>query len=89
MISVYRLNADGTVPDYVLDGGYFPFGVDGVPPQDWDLVGVTTAAAPGVPFPDVATLESYLVFIGGESWTNSDGSSADLAELASKVWARQ
>lgn len=88
MISVYRLNADGTVPGYVIDGGYFAHGAEGAAPQDWDLVGVTTAEAPGTPFADVAALQSYLVSIGGESWTDPDGEPLDLAAQAAAMWAR-
>lgn len=88
MISVYRLNSDGTVPDYVIDGGYFPHSAEGPAPQDWDLLGVTTEEAPGTPFADVDALEAYLVSIGGESWTNPDGSPVDLAAQAAVMWSR-
>lgn len=89
MISIYRLNADGTVPDYVVDGGYFPNATNGTPPQDWELVGVTTAEAPGTPFANVAALEAYLVSIGGEAWTDPLGAQVDLAALAATMWGRQ
>ena len=36
----YTLNTNGTVPDYVIDGGYFAVANGGVSPKDWDLVGV-------------------------------------------------
>lgn len=87
MISVYRLSTDGTVPAFVIDGGYFPHTVEGTPPQDLALVGVTTAEAPGTPFADAAALAAYLVSIGGEAWTDLDGNPMDLAAAADAVWA--
>lgn len=89
MISVYRLNPDGTVPDFVIDGGYFPHKVEGSAPQDWDLLGITTEEAPGTPFSDVDALEAYLISIGGESWTDFDGAPVDLVAQASWLWSRQ
>ena len=55
----YTLNADGTIPDYVTDGGYFAVANGGTTPQDWDLVGVATDAAPQTGFADEAALLAY------------------------------
>lgn len=87
-IITYTLEADGTVPVYILDGGYFPTPNDNPSPQDWTLVGVSTDAAPGQGFFDAAAIEAHLVSIGGESWTNPDGSPVDLAALAAVMWER-
>lgn len=89
MISVYRLNADGSVPEYVIDGGYFPHAIEGLPAQAWDLVGITTQEAPGAPLPDAAALESHLVSIGGDAWTDPSGNPVDLAAQAAWLWSRQ
>lgn len=36
----YTLNADGTIPDSIVDGGYFAVS-NGLPsPQDWTFMGV-------------------------------------------------
>jgi hypothetical protein len=42
----YTLNADGTIPDYVLDGGYLAVANASSSPQDLDLIGVATDDAP-------------------------------------------
>lgn len=87
-IITYTLEADGTVPVYILDGGYFPTPSGQASPRDWTLVGVSTDAAPGEGFFDAAAIETYLVSIGGESWTNPDGSPVDLAAQAAAMWER-
>lgn len=38
--ALYTLNADGTVPDCILDGGYHGVDSDSQPPQDYKFVGV-------------------------------------------------
>ena len=42
----YTLNSDGTIPDYVADGGYLAKSNGSASPQDYDLIGVATDAAP-------------------------------------------
>lgn len=39
---VYTLNVDGSIPDYVIDGGYLALNNGGTSPQDLDLIGVST-----------------------------------------------
>jgi hypothetical protein len=56
---VYNLNPDGTIPDYVIDGGYLVAPNDNLPPQDLDLIGVATDAAPQSGFVDEAELLTY------------------------------
>lgn len=36
----YTLTPEGTIPEYVVDGGYLAVANSGASPQDWDLVGV-------------------------------------------------
>jgi hypothetical protein len=56
---IYTLNSDGTVPDYVIDGGYWPFENNKISPQDFDLVGVATESAPQEGFANEAALLTY------------------------------
>ena len=37
----YNLEANGTIPTYIEDGGYYPKANGGNSPQDWDLIGAT------------------------------------------------
>jgi hypothetical protein len=55
----YTLNADGTVPSYVTDGGYFAVANNGTSPQDWDLIGVANDDAPQTGFANEAALLAY------------------------------
>lgn len=87
-IITYTLDADGTVPDFILDGGYFPSASDQESPQDWLLMGVASDTGPGDGFADAAAIESYLVSIGGETWTDPDGDPVDLAAQAASMWSR-
>ena len=56
---IYNLNADGTIPEYITDGGYFSLVNSNPSPQDLDLVGVATDAAPQTGFADEAALLAY------------------------------
>jgi len=56
---IYNLNADGTIPEYVTDGGYLATSNSNPSPQDLDLVGVATDAAPQSGFADEAALLAY------------------------------
>ena len=87
-IITYTLEADGTVPGYVIDGGYFPTPSGDPSPQDLTLMGAAEDTAPGDGFADAAAIQTYLVSIGGESWTNPDGSPVDLAARAAAMWAK-
>jgi hypothetical protein len=55
----YTLNADGTIPDYVTDGGYLAAVNASASPQDLDLVGIATDAAPQTGFANEAALLAY------------------------------
>ena len=55
----YTLNADGTIPDYVTDGCYLAAVNASASPQDLDLVGVATDAAPQTGFANEAALLAY------------------------------
>jgi hypothetical protein len=55
----YTLNADGTIPDYVTDGGYLAAANASASPQDLDLIGVATDAAPQTGFANEAALLAY------------------------------
>jgi hypothetical protein len=57
---IYNLNADGTIPEYVTDGGYLATSNGNSSPQDLDLVGVATDTAPQSGFTDEAALLTYV-----------------------------
>jgi hypothetical protein len=55
----YTLNTDGTIPEYVIDGGYFAVANGGVSPKDWDIVGVANDDSLQTGFADEAALLAY------------------------------
>lgn len=55
----YTLNANGTIPEYVTDGGYFAVSNGGTSPKDLTLVGVANDDAPQTGFVNEAALLTY------------------------------
>lgn len=55
----YTLNLDGTIPNYIIDGGYLAVTNSNPTPQDWDLIGVATDEASEVGFATEADLLKY------------------------------
>jgi hypothetical protein len=64
---VYTLNPDGSIPDYVIDGGCLVWANGGVSPQDYDLVGIAKDEAEQIGFVNEAALLAYANEKGLES----------------------
>lgn len=56
---IYTLNVDGTVPDYILNGGYLAVPNDKPSPQNYDLIGVTDDSNPRQGFESEEALLEY------------------------------
>lgn len=82
----YTLNEDGTIPEYVLNGGYLADPRSGPSPQDWTLVGLATDDAPGEVIASRADLMDYILDLGGSEWTDPLGEPVDLDALADFIW---
>lgn len=85
-VATYILNADGTVPDFVDDGGYFPDARDSDSPQDWTLVGVCIDDAPG----DAMTEAELVTYVEGfmPVFTDiEDGSETPAADVVAAWWS--
>jgi hypothetical protein len=81
----YELNADGTIPSEILDGGHFPTDSGKASPQDLTLLGWTESESFGE---EVTDLKSYLVSIGADLWTDYFGEPTDLDLLVSDFLAQ-
>ena len=83
-VTTYTLNADGTIPDFVDNGGYFPDSRVGDSPQDWTLVGVCTDDAPG----DAMTEAQLVTYVEGFSpvFTDPEDDSATPAADVVAAW---
>ena len=57
---LYTLETDGTIPSYIVDGGYFPVENGNPFPQNLNLVGIATDEAAQEPFTSEAELLSYV-----------------------------
>ena len=91
----YNLEANGTIPTYIDDGGYFPKANGGNSPQDWDLIGATTDGSDETGLGELANkaaIKSYLDSYTGD-WTQSDGSGGqeafDQDAAATHIWNKK
>ena len=88
----YTLASDGSVPAYVVDGGYFPVANDNEPPRDLTLIGVANDDAPGIAFSSQQSLTDHLAEIGA-TWVLTDPVTRatvpfDPTAAATQLWAR-
>lgn len=81
----YVLNADGTIPSNVPDGGYFPVENELPWPQNLTLCGVASSVEQYHQFNTESDLEEYLADVG-KDWTNIDGSPFDPVSNAKWLW---
>jgi len=91
----YNLTAEGTVPGYIGDGGYFPKTNSNASPQDWDLIGATKdgSSETGLgALANAAAIKDYLDTYTSE-WKerNSDGDEVDFNQTtaANMIWTKK
>ena len=91
----YNLTAEGTVPGYIEDGGYFPKTNSNASPQDWDMIGATKDGSTETGLGELANaaaIKSYLDTYTSE-WKerNSDGDEVDFNQTnaANVIWAKK
>ena len=94
----YTLNSNGSIPDYIEDGGYYPKSNGGSSPQNHDLIGATVDGSSEVGIGELiseAAVKSYL-----DSYTSSwvEGSTGNIptsttpfnqASAASYIWSKK
>ena len=91
----YTLEANGTIPGYINDGGYYPKANDTASPQDWDMIGATNDSSNETGLGELANkaaVKSYLDSYTGD-WTQPDGSGGteafDQDAAATVLWAKK
>ena len=91
----YNLEADGTIPTYIADGGYYPKANSNSSPQDRDLIGATTdgSSETGLgELADKAAIKTYLDSYTSD-WkdTDTDGNEIDFDQdaAATMLWAKK
>ena len=88
----YNLNANGTIPDYIDDGGYFPKANGGNSPQDYDMIGATVDGSSETGLGELASeaavksyLDTYTSSWGADPW----GKAFDQAAAATFIWSKK
>ena len=91
----YNLTAQGTIPGYINDGGYYPKANDTASPQDHDMIGATNNGSSETGLGELANkaaIKSYLDSYTGD-WTQPDGSGEqeafDQDAAATHIWAKK
>jgi len=94
----YNLEANGTIPTYIDDGGYYPKANENASPQDWDLIGATDNGSSETGLGELANkaaVKSYLDSYTGD-WTERDPDNLpdgtipfDQDAAATHIWAKK
>jgi hypothetical protein len=82
----YTLNENGTIPDYIIDGGYFSVQNDLPQPQDFDLVGVASDDAPQQEFLNKNELLEYITNKNLSFKNTITGEDISLETMCDYVW---
>ena len=93
----YNLTAEGTVPGYIEDGGYFPKTNSNASPQDWDMIGATKDGSTETGLGELANAAAIKDYLDTytSSWTtgelDSDGNKVALNQTtaANEIWAKK
>jgi hypothetical protein len=83
---IYTLNANGTIPEYIIDGGHLPWSNNQPSPRDLDLVGVAIDEAPQIGF---ATKAELLAYAESKEFVFKDPKTEEVVSLEnviSKIW---
>ena len=92
----YNLNADGTTPTYIADGGSYPKANSNASPQDWDLIGATVDGSNETGLGELANaaaIKSYLDTYTSD-WTdgfdeNGDAVPFNQTTAANFIWTKK
>lgn len=85
---IYNLNADGTIPNYITDGGYLASANNNPSPQDLDLVGVASDDAPQAA---IASEAALLAYCQSKNFTFKDPITEEVIPLetvVSSIWSK-
>ena len=91
----YNLTAQGTIPTYIDDGGYYPKANSNASPQDWDLIGATVNGSSETALGELANkaaVKSYLDTYTGD-WTERNAADEHVAfdqdAAATYIWTKK
>ena len=91
----YNLEANGTIPTYIADGGYYPKANSNASPQDYDMIGATVdgSSETGLgELADKAAIKTYLDTYTSD-WKDEDAErneiDFDQDAAATMLWAKK
>ena len=91
----YNLEANGTIPTYIADGGYYPKSNSNSSPQDWDLIGATVDGSSETGLGELANkaaIKTYLdTYTSDWKEEDADGNETDFDQdaAATGIWAKK
>ena len=91
----YNLNADGTIPTYVADGGYYPKANSNSAPQDNDMIGATVDGSSETGLGELANKAAVKTYLDTytSSWKdkNDAGDEVDFDQdaAATYIWTKK
>ena len=91
----YNLEADGTIPSYIADGGYYPKANSNSSPQDWDLIGATVDGSSETGLGELANKAAIKTYLDTytSDWKDQDidGNEIDFDQdaAADGIWAKK
>ena len=91
----YNLNADGTIPTYVADGGYYPKANSNSAPQDNDMIGATVDGSSETGLGELANKAAVKTYLDTytSSWKdkNDAGEEVDFDQdaAATYIWTKK
>ena len=91
----YNLEANGTIPTYIADGGYYPKANGNASPQDYDMIGATVdgSSETGLgELADKAAIKTYLDSYTSD-WKDRDADDNEIDfdqdAAATALWAKK
>jgi hypothetical protein len=84
----YILTPEGTVPNYIVDGGYLAVANSGSWPQNLDLVGVANDSATETSFANQAALLAYAQEKNFEFKSTITNEITPLETVISSLWSK-
>lgn len=84
----YTLNANGTIPEYITNGGYLTVANNGTSPKDYDLIGVANDDAPQTGFANQAALLAYIQEKNFEFKDPITEEITPLETIVSSIWSK-
>jgi hypothetical protein len=83
----YTLTEFGSIPNCIVDGGYFPTPSGNVSPQDLTMLGIAIDECTNEKITSKTALKSYLNSIS-EGWLEADGTPFDSTKQSDFLWAK-